>query len=57
MRVLLPTYGSRGDVERLAGPAVQSRALGVVVRVRAPLDFAELLARVDVPPVLIGAWR
>ena len=27
MRVLLSTYGSRGDVEPMAGLAVQSRAL------------------------------
>jgi vancomycin aglycone glucosyltransferase len=30
MRVLLATYGSRGDVEPLAGLAVQLRALGWV---------------------------
>jgi UDP:flavonoid glycosyltransferase YjiC (YdhE family) len=28
MRVLLSTYGSRGDVEPMAGLAVQLRALG-----------------------------
>ena len=59
MRVLLSTYGSRGDVEPMAGLAVQSRALGAEIRVCAPPDeeFAELLAGVDVslgpvgPPV------
>jgi vancomycin aglycone glucosyltransferase len=33
MRVLLSTYGSRGDVEPMVGLAVQSRALGAEVRV------------------------
>jgi len=54
MRVLLSTYGSRGDVEPMVGLAVQSRALGAEVRVCAPPDFAELLARVGVPLVPIG---
>ena len=44
MRVLLSTYGSRGDVEPMAGLAVQLGALGAEVRVCAPSDFAELLA-------------
>jgi vancomycin aglycone glucosyltransferase len=54
MRVLLSTYGSPGDVEPMVGLAVQSRALGAEVRVCAPPDFAELLARVGVPLVPIG---
>jgi vancomycin aglycone glucosyltransferase len=54
MRVLLSTYGSRGDVEPMVGLAVQSRALGAQVRVCAPPDFAELLAGVGVPLVPIG---
>ncbi len=33
MRVLLPAYGSRGDVEPLTGLAVRLRALGAEVRV------------------------
>ena len=57
MRVLLSTYGSRGDVEPMVGLAVQSRALGAKVRVCAPPDFAELLARVGVPLVPTGVWR
>ena len=57
MRVLLSTYGSRGDVEPIVGLAVQSRALGAEVRVCAPPDFAELLARVGVPLVPTGVWR
>jgi vancomycin aglycone glucosyltransferase len=54
MRVLLSTWGSRGDVEPLAGLAVALRALGADVRMCAPPDFAELLARVDVPMVAAG---
>ena len=38
MRVVLSTYGSRGDVEPLVGLAVQLRALGAEVRVCAPPD-------------------
>ncbi|MGO1073342.1 glycosyltransferase [Lysobacter sp. CA199] len=51
MRVLLSTYGSRGDVEPLAGLAVALQALGVQVRVCAPPDreFVELLERAGVP--------
>jgi vancomycin aglycone glucosyltransferase len=45
MRVLLSTYGSRGDVEPMAGLAAALRALGAEVRVCAPPDFADLLAR------------
>jgi vancomycin aglycone glucosyltransferase len=54
MRVLLSTYGSRGDVQPMVGLAVQLAALGTEVRVCAPLDFAELLAGVGVPLVPIG---
>jgi vancomycin aglycone glucosyltransferase len=60
MRVLLSTYGSRGDVEPVVALAVQLRALGAEVRVCAPSDeeFAELLADVDVPMVPFGRpWR
>jgi vancomycin aglycone glucosyltransferase len=57
MRVLLSTYGSRGDVEPLVGLAVQLRALGAEVRMCAPpdKDFAELLARDGVPLVPVGS--
>ena len=54
MRVLLSTWGSRGDVEPLVALAVRLRALGTEVRVCAPPDFADLLARVDVPLVPVG---
>ncbi len=57
MRVLLSTYGSRGDVEPLVGLAVRLRALGAEVRVCAPPDedFAQRLAGVGVPLVPVGA--
>jgi vancomycin aglycone glucosyltransferase len=54
MRVLLSTYGSRGDVEPVVGLAVQLGALGAEVRVCAPPDCAELLARVGAPLVPVG---
>ncbi|MEU4845765.1 glycosyltransferase [Streptomyces gilvosporeus] len=60
--MLLSTYGSRGDVEPLAGLAVQLRALGAEVRVCAPPDedFARRLADVGVALVPVGrsarAW-
>ena len=57
MRVLLSTYGSRGDVESMAGLAVQLRTLGAEVRVCAPPDCAELLGNVGVPLVPIGVWQ
>lgn len=56
MRVLLSTYGTRGDVEPMVALAVRVRALGAQVRVCAPPDeeFAELLARVGVPLIPFG---
>ncbi|MBT2399687.1 glycosyltransferase [Streptomyces sp. ISL-100] len=56
MRVLLSTYGSRGDVEPLVGLAVRLQALGAEVRVCAPPDkeFAELLAGAGVELVPFG---
>jgi vancomycin aglycone glucosyltransferase len=54
MRVLLSTYESRGDLEPMVGLAVRLRALGAEVRVCAPPDFAEQLARVGVPLVATG---
>ncbi len=49
MRVLLSTYGSRGDVEPMVAPAVRLRALGAEARVCAPPDeeFAEQPALID----------
>jgi vancomycin aglycone glucosyltransferase len=60
VRVLLSTYGSRGDVEPMVALAVQLRALDVEVRVCAPPDeeFVELLAGAGVPLVPFGRpWR
>ena len=60
MRVLLSTYGGRGDVEPLVGLAVRLRERGVEVRLCAPPDFsgvdhcAERLAEVGVPLVPAG---
>jgi vancomycin aglycone glucosyltransferase len=50
MRVLLSTYGSRGDVEPLAGLAVALKALGAEAIVSTPGDreLVELLARAGV---------
>ncbi|MEU9144573.1 glycosyltransferase [Streptomyces sp. NPDC048349] len=56
MRVLLSTYGSRGDVAPLVGLAVRLREFGAQVRVCAPPDeeFAQLLAGVGVEMVPFG---
>jgi len=51
MRVLLTTFGSRGDVQPLLALGVALRALDVDARVCAPPDeeFAQLFAAADVP--------
>jgi vancomycin aglycone glucosyltransferase len=54
MRVLLSSWGSRGDVEPLMGFALRLGELGAEVRVCAPPDFADLAARVDVPLIPMG---
>lgn len=56
MRVLLTSWGSRGDVEPLAGLAVELRGLGVDALVCVPPDeeFASLLGRVGVASVPLG---
>jgi vancomycin aglycone glucosyltransferase len=56
MRVLLSTYGSRGDVEPLVAFAVRLRGLGAEVRVCAPPDddFVGRLASIDVPLIPVG---
>jgi vancomycin aglycone glucosyltransferase len=56
MRVLLSTYGSRGDIEPIAALAVRLRALGADAVVCAPPDpeFARLLADADVPMIPVG---
>ncbi|HYQ70232.1 glycosyltransferase [Actinophytocola sp.] len=56
MRVLLTAWGSRGDVEPLAGLAVALREIGAEALVAAPPDedFVTLLARAGVPLVPLG---
>lgn len=56
MRVLLSTYGSRGDVEPMAALGTGLRALGAEAVVCAPPDpeFARVLANADVPMVPAG---
>ena len=51
MRVLLTTFGSRGDVQPLLALAVALRGLGADARVCAPPDeeFAKLFAGAGVP--------
>ncbi|MFD5095694.1 glycosyltransferase, partial [Amycolatopsis thailandensis] len=53
MRVLLTTWGSRGDVEPLVGLAKELRELGAEAVVAAPPDeeFVTLLERAGVPLV------
>src|SRR5829696_2079364 len=54
VRVLLSTYGGRGDVEPLVALAVRLRQLGAEARVCAPPDWAERLAQFGVPLVPLG---
>lgn len=54
MRVLLSTYGSRGDIEPMLALAVRLRTLGARGRLCAPPDFAELAAGHDVELVPVG---
>ncbi|MFF1611549.1 glycosyltransferase [Amycolatopsis sp. NPDC058278] len=55
-RVLLSTYGTRGDVEPLVALAVQLRALGADVRMCTPPDeeFTDRLAGLGIEPVPVG---
>lgn len=57
MRVLLTTFGSRGDVQPLLALAIELRALGADARVCAPPDeeFVKLFAAAGVP--LLPAFR
>ncbi len=56
MRVLLTSWGSRGDVEPLAALAVRLQSRGVDVRVGVPPDeeFESLLSEAGVPMVPLG---
>ncbi|MEU0793364.1 glycosyltransferase [Amycolatopsis sp. NPDC005961] len=56
MRVLLSTYGTRGDVDPLVALAVRLRALGADVRMCVPPDeeFADRLGGLGIEPVPVG---
>ncbi|MFE7524321.1 glycosyltransferase [Kitasatospora sp. NPDC057542] len=56
MRVVLSTYGSRGDVEPMAALALRLKELGAEVRVCAPPDdeSSARLAEAGVEPVPVG---
>ncbi|MEU5263096.1 glycosyltransferase [Amycolatopsis sp. NPDC021455] len=56
MRVLLSTYGTRGDVEPLVALAVRLRASGAEVRMCTPPDeeFTERLAGLGIESVPVG---
>ena len=56
MRVLLTSWGSRGDIEPLAALALRLRELGAEVRACIPPDeeFAALFARVDATVIPLG---
>src|SRR5262245_12801956 len=54
MRALLPTIGSRGDVQPLVALALQLRALGQEVRLCAPPDFREWIESFGIPVTPIG---
>jgi hypothetical protein len=55
MRELLSTYGSRGDVEPLAGLAVRLRALGAKFdTVAVAAEGCDALVETDVIPT--GVW-
>jgi vancomycin aglycone glucosyltransferase len=56
MRVLLTSWGSRGDIEPLAALALRLRELGAEVRACVPPDeeFVALFARVGVTPTPLG---
>ncbi|MEU4249067.1 glycosyltransferase [Amycolatopsis sp. NPDC026612] len=56
MRVLLSTYGTRGDVEPLVALAVELRARGAEVRLCTPPDeeFADRLGGLGIPWVPLG---
>lgn len=56
MRVLLTSWGSRGDIEPLAALALRLREHGAEVRACVPPDdeFTALFARVGVTPIPLG---
>jgi vancomycin aglycone glucosyltransferase len=54
MRVLLYTFGSRGDIEPLLALALELQNQGAEALVCAPPDFSDLLAAAGVPMVPTG---
>ncbi|MFJ6723772.1 glycosyltransferase [Streptomyces sp. NPDC091281] len=54
-RVVLSSYGSRGDVEPVVALALRLRELGAEVRLCVPPDFAELVGAAGLPMVAL-AW-
>ncbi len=56
MRVLLSTYGSRGDVDPLGGRAVQVRARGAAALVDAQVDAVAATAERCEALVAEGVW-
>lgn len=54
MRVVLSTYGSRGDVEPLTALALQLQDLDVDVRLCAPPDFAPAMAELGIAITPLG---
>lgn len=55
MRVVLSTYGTRGDVEPMIGLAIRLQEYGVQVRVCAPPDFVLRMHEIGVPATALGA--
>lgn len=54
MRVLLYTFGSRGDIEPLLALALELQSQGADALICAPPDFTDLLAAAGVPMVPTG---
>ena len=56
MRILLTSWGSRGDIQPLAALALRARELGADVCACVPPDeeFAALFARVGIAPIPLG---
>lgn len=54
MRIVLSTYGSRGDVEPLVALALELQRIGAEVRLCAPPDFAQLLGSAGVALTPVG---
>jgi vancomycin aglycone glucosyltransferase len=57
MRALLSTYGSRENIESIAGVVMLLGAPGAESRIYAPPAFSDLFGFVGVPSAEIGVWR